>query len=91
MYKGRGGVGRWHEGGIRASGWMGGGCGQSGVNGRVWEGVFVCGRVRSGIFFDISSCYCIVFFIFFKYPSPPLPIYFQKFFSFFWFMKNNKE
>lgn len=85
----RGGVGEWvARGGIRANGWMrggGGGRGQRRINGGVWEGVFVCGGVRLGVFFDISSCYCIDFF---KYPPP---IYFQKVFSFFWFMKNNKE
>lgn len=41
----------------------------AGLGFRVWGAcVFVCGGVRSGIFFDISRRYCIVCFCFFLYP-----------------------
>lgn len=79
------------RGGIGAIGWMGGqgrvtrqgwGKGLWGGEGGRWGGVCLCGRVRSGIFFDISRRYCIVFVYFLSFV-----VYFQKLlFHFFIFL-----
>lgn len=86
----RGGAGGGTRG--RRGDWLDVGAGKAGsTTGSGGASVCVEG-VRSGIFFDISRCYCIVFiylfiFILFVHLLPKAVIYF----SFFWFMKNNKE